>query len=69
MESSGVTQGSPENVDRSKRAESLSEGLATCGDRFGWGSPHPSPHENCNFRGSESAFLSFLSDQIHFAYI
>lgn len=47
MESSDVTQGSPENVGRSKRAESLSDGLATYGDRFGRGSPHPSPHENC----------------------
>lgn len=69
MESSGVTQGSPENVDRSKRAESLSEGLATCGDRFGWGSPHPSPMKIVILGGSESAFLSFLSDQIHFTYI
>lgn len=37
MESSGVTQGSPENVDRSKKAKSLSDGLATCG------SPTPPP--------------------------
>lgn len=51
MESSDVTQGSPENVDRSKRAESLSNGVATCGDRFVWGSPHPSPHENCYLGG------------------
>lgn len=70
MESSGVTQGSPEDVDRSKRAESLSDGLATCGDRFGWGSPHPSPHENCYLvGGSERAFMSFLSNQFHFTDI
>lgn len=37
MKSSGVTQGSPENVDRSKKAKSLSDGLATCG------SPTPPP--------------------------
>ena len=64
MESSGVTQGSPENVDRSKKAKSLSDGLATCG------SPTPPPMKIViGGGGSESAFLSFLSDQFHFTYI
>lgn len=65
MKSSGVTQGSPENVDRSKKAKSLSDGLATCG------SPTPPPMKIVIWGGggSESAFLSFLSDQFHFAYM
>lgn len=59
MKYSGVTQGSPENVDRSKASETLSGGLATCGDKYGLGFADSYSHENCYLGGLKVHFCPF----------